>query len=129
MKPACAIDGCGDEQHARGLCNAHYMKKRRADGYEPGRGTPHAYEPAPPPPGPWVEQAACKGAPTEIWFSERGENRVMRTAKQICAECPVAEPCLAYALDHGIKHGTWGGKSERERRLLRRERRLELENA
>lgn len=98
------------------LCDMHHKRLQRT-------GTVHRsdHDYLPPPPGAWVERAACKGAPTEIWFSERGENRVMQAAKQICADCPVTADCLTYALDHGIKHGTWGGKSERERRLIRRD--------
>ena len=29
------------------------------------------------------------------------------------------EPCLDYALSHGIVHGIWGGLAERDRRALR----------
>lgn len=66
----------------------------------------------------WVEHAECRGAPTEEFFPERGEDT--QTAKVICAACPVSVECLAWALDHGEKHGIWGGTSERERRSLRR---------
>ena len=45
-------------------------------------------------------------------------------AQRICAECPVAEACLEYALEHHIDHGVWGGASERERRRILRRRRL-----
>lgn len=36
--------------------------------------------------------------------------------------CPVAEPCLDYALSHGTTHGIWGGLAERDRRALRSRR-------
>ena len=30
-----------------------------------------------------------------------------------------AQPCLDYAISHGITHGIWGGLAERDRRALR----------
>jgi len=35
----------------------------------------------------------------------------------------VAKQCLEYALANHVDHGVWGGKSERERRRILRERR------
>lgn len=52
---------------------------------------------------------------------ERGHARRRRQqlAKQVCAECPVAEQCLAYSLAFEEAFGTWGGLTEDERiRLL-----------
>jgi WhiB family redox-sensing transcriptional regulator len=46
-------------------------------------------------------------------------------ARRICAECPVQAPCLEYALVERIDHGVWGGASERERRRILRQRRLD----
>jgi hypothetical protein len=51
-----------------------------------------------------------------VFFSERGESAW--PARQVCASCPVCEPCLEYALSNRITHGIWGGLSERERRPL-----------
>lgn len=69
----------------------------------------------------WMPHAACRGAPDQtLWFPERGAST--RVAKEICAACPVQEPCLDYALRASETHGIWGGKSERERRRLRRRR-------
>jgi WhiB family redox-sensing transcriptional regulator len=53
-------------------------------------------------------------------FPERGETNAR--AKSYCAKCPVRAECLDYAIDHDIRHGIWGGKSERERRAIRRRR-------
>jgi hypothetical protein len=36
--------------------------------------------------------------------------------------CPVRFECLAEALDNRIEWGVWGGMTERERRLLLRQR-------
>ncbi len=43
-------------------------------------------------------------------------------AKAVCARCAVRDQCLEYALRWEHLCGVWGGMTERERRLLRRER-------
>jgi hypothetical protein len=53
----------------------------------------------------------------ELFFPERGESA--RPARQVCAGCPVRQPCLDYAITNRISHGIWGGLTERERRALR----------
>ena len=65
----------------------------------------------------WRERAACRGADLGLFFPGRGESA--EPARRICARCPVREPCLDYALRHGITHGIWGGLAERDRRALR----------
>jgi len=69
--------------------------------------------------GHWRESAVCAQTDPEMWFPDKGGS--IRLAKRICASCPVTAPCLDYALDHGMRHGVWGGLTERERRLLRHE--------
>lgn len=66
----------------------------------------------------WVKDAACIGSPARVFFPERGE--LSQFAKDICAQCPVCEECLDYALRTCEKFGIWGGTSERERRAMRR---------
>jgi WhiB family redox-sensing transcriptional regulator len=70
----------------------------------------------------WRVHAACAGLDPNLFFTERGEST--RDAKAVCARCPVAEPCLDYALTNGERYGVWGGRSERERRRMRRDRRV-----
>ena len=65
----------------------------------------------------WRYRAACCGANLEVFFPGRGESA--EPARQICARCPVRQPCLDYAISHGITHGIWGGLAERDRRALR----------
>ena len=65
----------------------------------------------------WRYQAACRGTDLQVFFPGRGETA--EPARQICAGCPVRQPCLDYALSHGITHGIWGGLTERDRRPLR----------
>ena len=57
-----------------------------------------------------------------VWKAVAHEDEAPE-AKDICAECPVREPCLEYALTVREKHGVWGGRTERERRRLIRQRR------
>jgi WhiB family transcriptional regulator, redox-sensing transcriptional regulator len=65
----------------------------------------------------WRYRAACRGADLNLFFPGRGESA--EPARQICAGCPVWQPCLNYALSRGIVHGIWGGLTERDRRALR----------
>jgi WhiB family redox-sensing transcriptional regulator len=69
----------------------------------------------------WVTDAACRGMDPNAWFPERGD--LVAPLKAICADCPVKEPCAEYAVME--KYGIWGGKSERERRAIRRDRAAE----
>lgn len=68
----------------------------------------------------WHARAECGKADPDQFYPGKGEYMVVRDAKRICGRCPVTAECLAYALDHGERWGVWGGKSERERRRLRR---------
>jgi WhiB family transcriptional regulator, redox-sensing transcriptional regulator len=72
--------------------------------------------PVPPPAG-WRYRAACRGADLSVFFPGRGQSA--EPARRICASCPVRQPCLEFALRHGITHGIWGGLAERDRRALR----------
>jgi WhiB family redox-sensing transcriptional regulator len=65
----------------------------------------------------WRELAACRGADLEVFFPGRGETA--GPARQVCAACPVRQPCLDYAITNRIACGIWGGLTERERRALR----------
>ena len=65
----------------------------------------------------WRQLAACRGTDLEVFFPERGESA--GPARQVCAACPVREPCLDYAITNRIAYGIWGGLTERERRALR----------
>jgi len=70
----------------------------------------------------WWPKAACKGMAADLFYPERGESTTR--VKQICAECSVRLLCLEYAIDHFEDMGIWGGLSGRERRRLKRQRRL-----
>jgi WhiB family redox-sensing transcriptional regulator len=64
----------------------------------------------------WRQQAACYGTDLNLFFPERGQSA--GAARQVCARCPVRQPCLEYALSNRITSGIWGGMTERERRPL-----------
>lgn len=68
----------------------------------------------------WWADAACLGHGPEQWFPERGEPT--EVAKVTCYECPVKGACLDYSLGIFTKVGVWGGRSERERRRMRKVR-------
>ena len=56
----------------------------------------------------WRELAACRGTDLEVFFPGRGESA--EPARQVCAACPVRQPCLDYAITNRIVHGIWGGR-------------------
>ena len=64
----------------------------------------------------------CKDLSPSIFFPSDGVG--VQAAQRICAECPVSEACLQYALEERVDHGVWGGTSERERRRMLRRRRI-----
>lgn len=67
-------------------------------------------------PGEWVEDAICASTDPEIFHPEKGGSTA--AAKIICSRCTVRAECLQYALDADERFGTWGMRSERERRRL-----------
>ena len=69
----------------------------------------------------WRNRAACRGVDPDIFFPVSDEDAVQ--AKAICAECPVREACLEWALATRERDGVWGGATERERRRMIRQRR------
>jgi WhiB family redox-sensing transcriptional regulator len=73
----------------------------------------------------WIRKAACRGWSTSLWFPERGDPDNGRTAKRICASCPVSVECLAEALelsdDANASTGIWAGLSGTQRRRARRD--------
>lgn len=70
----------------------------------------------------WQNYANCLGVDPDLFFPERGAST--REAKEVCRGCVVQDECLEFALRNGEKFGIWGGKSERERRKVRRQRAL-----
>ena len=95
---------------------------------EAGRGSRKVLRRRPqadPDPALWREAAACRYLDPELFFplsvTGRGAAEAGQ-AKAVCARCPVRQACLDFALVTGQEFGIWGGRDERELRLLRRER-------
>jgi len=64
----------------------------------------------------WMARGNCAEKPPSVFFPSDGVG--VEVAKRVCADCPVKNQCLEYALDNRIDHGVWGGTSERERRRI-----------
>lgn len=70
-------------------------------------------------PIPWMDEAACATTDPDLWFPPKGGE--VQSAIRICGTCPVQSDCLNYAVANGFRHGTWGGRSQRNLRLIRKE--------
>lgn len=75
--------------------------------------------------------ASCIGRTPDGFFPERGTAQITaRDAKKVCnglngaPACPLRDICLEYALERKERFGIWGGKSERERAKIAKERRV-----
>ena len=63
-----------------------------------------------------MNDASCKGMDANLFFPHKGNQASVATAKQVCAGCPVADECRGYALRYKLRHGIWGGTTEKDRR-------------
>lgn len=77
--------------------------------------------------------AACRepGIDPEVFFpvgqdGARPTSATVTAAKQICARCPVKDPCAEWAIDAREQFGLWGGLTPEERKVLRLQRAREL---
>ena len=70
----------------------------------------------------WRARSACRLLPddqTWIFWPGLGDHQAVAAARQVCATCPVAQACL----DHAVANheaGIWGGRSEKERKEMRK---------
>lgn len=69
----------------------------------------------------WMDHGACVGEDQDLWFPPEKSNA--KTAKRICAACPVRLECLEYAVEGNERYGVWGGLSYKERQAIRSYRR------
>lgn len=69
----------------------------------------------------WVDNAACRGMDTAMFFTDKGDWELRKEALAVCAGCPVARPCLVDALATPVAEdfGVRGGTSVRQRLVMR----------
>ncbi|MFV0307429.1 MAG: WhiB family transcriptional regulator [Desertimonas sp.] len=73
----------------------------------------------------WRDHALCRDTDPELFFPVGTTGLALTAidqAKQVCGECLVRAECLDFALDTNQDSGVWGGLSEEERRVIRRQR-------
>jgi WhiB family transcriptional regulator, redox-sensing transcriptional regulator len=71
----------------------------------------------------WRDDAACRDVDPDLFFPVGTTGTALRHvdgAKRICRACPVQTQCLAWALDHEVSDGVWGGTTADERHAVRR---------
>jgi WhiB family redox-sensing transcriptional regulator len=72
----------------------------------------------------WRSQALCRDTDPELFFPIGTTGAALAQIEQaqaVCRQCPVQADCLEFALRTNQDSGIWGGTSEEERRVLRRE--------
>ena len=61
----------------------------------------------------WMKQGACTDPTIDPdWFfpdTENNRDQEIKTALNMCVQCPVRINCLQYAIDSWPVHGIWGG--------------------
>ena len=73
----------------------------------------------------WRREAACRDTNPELFFPVGTTGTALvqiDRARQVCGECEVRSECLDFALETNQDSGVWGGLSEEERRVIRRQR-------
>jgi WhiB family redox-sensing transcriptional regulator len=67
----------------------------------------------------WMDDAACKGQPLQVFFYESHESNVDLPGVAICNTCPVRAECLNFAVNNDIQHGVFGGLTPYQRRTIK----------
>lgn len=71
---------------------------------------------------PDIKGAPCQSTDPDTFFPDATDYNQINIAKSFCKECDAVtkSACLSFAIDNSIHYGVWGGKSEAERKLIRR---------
>jgi WhiB family redox-sensing transcriptional regulator len=67
----------------------------------------------------WRDRAACRDlvtADNDPFFADTDQG--VQAAIAICADCPVRDDCLTFAVRTGQQYGVWGGQTEQTIRQL-----------
>lgn len=64
----------------------------------------------------------CTAVPHIYFPDDENTFYEFRTAKRLCAECPILMECFDYAVDAQEVHGVWGGTTPTERKEIWRKR-------
>ena len=74
----------------------------------------------------WRQHASCTDIDVNLFFpigvTGPAVDQIAR-AKTVCRVCPVQGECLEFSLITHQDYGVWGGATEDERRVMRRQRR------
>ena len=71
----------------------------------------------------WRNRSACRESDPELFFPIGTTGMAVEqieVALRICAGCAVAAECLEFALATNQDSGIWGGRTEEERRKVRK---------
>lgn len=71
----------------------------------------------------WRDRSACRDTDPDLFFPVGTTGIALdqiAAAKAVCRGCEVQGPCLEFALATNQESGVWGGRSEEERRKLRK---------
>ncbi len=80
----------------------------------------------------WRCRAACRNTDPDLFFPVGSTGLALEqieSAKTVCRACGARSDCLEFALTTNQDSGIWGGKSEEERRQIRRRRKAERHRA
>lgn len=72
---------------------------------------------------------ACAGSSVSLFYPDprtRSITPEMRKALNLCRGCRVLSECAEYGINHEM-HGIWGGLTERQRVVIRRERNITVQ--
>lgn len=111
-------------RHRLDRFHADQAMRDRAEAITAGRWTPDRDDGRYQDGDAWKAYAGCAGLDAESMLPGRGDS--LDACRALCGVCPVQADCAEAGLRE--KFGVWGGLSERERRRIRRERGIVLDD-